>query len=150
MWNVTSWQTITFELTHENKSCSAYPKDQHKHLIYDMWQLNNTVKKCETLWKSQTDIFSSQLLSKTFDILIFLNSLWRCTKEYLRKNCVICKAKKCIKKFRTFLVCRSHSTVMSETPYSYKVMFFLKHCQAQQCDRNVPVSYTHLTLPTKA
>ena len=27
--------TVTFEHRHENKSCSACPSDQHKHLTYD-------------------------------------------------------------------------------------------------------------------
>jgi hypothetical protein len=27
---------MPIELTHENKSCSVCPKDQHKHLTYDM------------------------------------------------------------------------------------------------------------------
>ena len=26
------YTVLTFELTHENKSCSACPKDQHKHV----------------------------------------------------------------------------------------------------------------------
>ena len=29
-------ETLTFEPRHENKSCSACPNDQHKHLTYDM------------------------------------------------------------------------------------------------------------------
>ena len=29
-------KNITFELTRENKSRSSCPKDQHKHLTYDM------------------------------------------------------------------------------------------------------------------
>ena len=30
-------QTATFEHRHENKTCWACPKDQHKHLTYDIW-----------------------------------------------------------------------------------------------------------------
>ena len=35
--NMTAWQTITFELTHENKSCSACPKDQQ--YAFDIWHV---------------------------------------------------------------------------------------------------------------
>ena len=32
MMHVTARQTVTFELTHENKSCSACAKDQNKYV----------------------------------------------------------------------------------------------------------------------
>ena len=34
--NLTTWQLDTFEHLHENKSCSACTKDQHKHLTFDI------------------------------------------------------------------------------------------------------------------
>ena len=36
--DMTDWQTITFETTHENKGCSACPKDQHYAFDIMTWQ----------------------------------------------------------------------------------------------------------------
>ena len=33
-------ETVTFEHRHENKSCWACPKDQHKHLTYDICHMS--------------------------------------------------------------------------------------------------------------
>ena len=37
--HVLAWQTITFQLTHENKSCLACLQDQHKNLTHDTWHM---------------------------------------------------------------------------------------------------------------
>ena len=33
-------ETVTFEHRHDNKTCSACPEDQHKHLTYDIWHMS--------------------------------------------------------------------------------------------------------------
>ena len=42
IWHLTldiHFTYATFEHRHENKSCSACPMDQHKHLTFDTWQM---------------------------------------------------------------------------------------------------------------
>ena len=42
LWHMTAWQTITFELTHENKSCLACPKFTHvTHSVTHMTHLTH-------------------------------------------------------------------------------------------------------------
>ena len=44
-------QTATFEHRHANKNCSPCPKDQHKHLTYDMWH-----SRCD-MWHAKCDMW---------------------------------------------------------------------------------------------
>ena len=66
-----SWQT--FELTHENNSCSAFPKDQDMHLTYDMWNVSCSDIPCLSFLVWLSDIF-------LFNLYLFFNYMsltWR-------------------------------------------------------------------------
>ena len=70
-------QILTFELTHENKSCSACPKDQHKHVTDTVTLKTKVVQHVEREFFKFFTVFNnnnfgipgSQLLS---DIQTFL------------------------------------------------------------------------------
>ena len=46
-------ETVTFEHRHENKTCSACPKDQHKHLTYDILHMSYVIRHM-TSWQTIT------------------------------------------------------------------------------------------------
>ena len=54
MRHVTELQILTFELIHENKSCSAFAKDQHKHVTDTV---TNTNKDTQVPSFCHVDIF---------------------------------------------------------------------------------------------
>ena len=45
---------MSLEHRDENKSCSACPNDQHKHLTYDMWKVTCDMGRHGTAWQTIT------------------------------------------------------------------------------------------------
>ena len=78
-------QIATFEHRHENKSCSAYPKDQHKHLTCDMWHAT-----CDMWHNYKYSLLSLHMKTKVVQHVPRINiSIWHVTCDMRNVTCDI-------------------------------------------------------------
>ena len=100
MWHVicdiyvTYLQILTFEHRHENKSCSACPKDQHKHFTCNMWHVKGKMwhATCDIITK--THFWAYTWKQNMFSMPPRINiSIWHMTCDMCNVTCDIWHAK---------------------------------------------------------